>query len=513
MRCVKQRTLKPNTRKQRDIDALINAYSREKESWLRYFDRWKNISFLGKPRLVRDEKIKEKYRSPYGLQARHWKLALTDAIETWDKYWKSLFVIVRSHVARNSHLSEDEKHYAYWLLKGYDQFSQMMQGEYPIPPFSLPVPSLKRGASALRRLLKKHKKNPPQLKRKRSVRFDADCYSSFEHNNRWYVSLMSLIPGKRIVLPLLGQTGISGTVTLVCKDEGLDLHVSCLLKPKKKASSAMEAVDFGYTEVMTDTEGKRYGTVFGKHLTKISEWLHQKGKKRNRLRAIGENKKNKKMRRCNLGRKKQTNVTRRAKATLLKEINTGINQLIRLKQPAILITEDLRHSFTFNKSKKLNRKLSSWLRGELQDRIEFKALAEGFRHEQVNPAYGSQSCPACLFVDSKNRTHDNFTCQYCRYEDHADRVAALNYFNRYGDLEIGRYTPYRQVKTILLERFHRRLELGLSKTVTGRTLDTVAGVHPPPLSIQTASLDGKVVYEPGECILANRAVTQRANRK
>jgi len=56
MRCVKQRTLKPNTRKQRDIDALINAYSREKESWLRYFDRWKNISFLGKPRLVRDEK-------------------------------------------------------------------------------------------------------------------------------------------------------------------------------------------------------------------------------------------------------------------------------------------------------------------------------------------------------------------------------------------------------------------------------------------------------------------------
>src|SRR3990170_5601866 len=278
MRCVKQRTLKPNTRKQRDIDALINAYSREKESWLRYFDRWKNISFLGKPRLVRDEKIKEKYRSPYGLQARHWKLALTDAIETWDKYWKSLFVIVRSHVARNSHLSEDEKHYAYWLLKGYDQFSQMMQGEYPIPPFSLPVPSLKRGASALRRLLKKHKKNPPQLKRKRSVRFDADCYSSFEHNNRWYVSLMSLIPGKRIVLPLFGQAKVSGTITLVQKDERLDLHVSCPLKPKKNASSAIEAVDFGYTEVMTDTEGKRYGTVFGKHLTKISEWLHQKGK-------------------------------------------------------------------------------------------------------------------------------------------------------------------------------------------------------------------------------------------
>jgi hypothetical protein len=33
----------------------------------------------------------------------------------------------------------------------------------------------------------------------------------------------------------------------------------------------------------------------------------------------------------------------------------------------------------------------AWLKGKLQDRIAFKALAEGFRHEQVNPAYGSQN--------------------------------------------------------------------------------------------------------------------------
>src|SRR3990170_8745679 len=116
MRCVKQRALVPNSAKKQGIDALINAYSREKENWLRYFDCWKNVSFLAKPRMVRDEKIKEKYRSPFGLQARHWKLALTDSVETWDKYWKSLFVPIRSLLARSSHLSEDERHYAYWLL-------------------------------------------------------------------------------------------------------------------------------------------------------------------------------------------------------------------------------------------------------------------------------------------------------------------------------------------------------------------------------------------------------------
>ena len=127
----------------------------------------------------------------------------------------------------------------------------------------------------------------------------------------------------------------------------------------------------------------------------------------------------------------------------------------------------------------VNRKLSSWIRGEIQERISFKALAEGFRHEQVNPAYGSQSCPICEFVDHRNRKGDSFTCTHCGHEDMADRVAALNYARRYGDQEIGQYTPYCQVKTILLNRFNRRLEMEQSMTVPGQTLETVPLVHPP----------------------------------
>jgi transposase len=65
-------------------------------------------------------------------------------------------------------------------------------------------------------------------------------------------------------------------------------------------------------------------------------------------------------------------------------------------------------------------------------------------------------------VDSKNRRGDVFKCLYCRHEDVADRVAAENWC-----------THYRQVKTILLKRFHRRLEEEQSLTVPGRTLDTV----------------------------------------
>jgi hypothetical protein len=53
----------------------------------------------------------------------------------------------------------------------------------------------------------------------------------------------------------------------------------------------------------------------------------------------------------------------------------------------------------------------------------------------------------------------------------------MNTMSRRGDREITRYTPYREVKTIVLNRFHRRLEAkgktSPSVTVPGRTLDTV----------------------------------------
>jgi hypothetical protein len=154
----------------------------------------------------------------------------------------------------------------------------------------------------------------------------------------------------------------------------------------------------------------------------------------------------------------------------------------------------------------VNRKFSSWLRGEIQNRVSFKALAEDFRHEQVNPAYGSQTCPLCGFVDSKNRIRDKFKCLHCRHEDASDRVAAQNYAKRFGDQQITQYTPYREVKTILLDRFHRRLEEEKSLTVPGRTRETVSGMHPPdPVEIVN-------IIAGRESSRQNRTVTPRAKQ-
>jgi hypothetical protein len=211
----------------------------------------------------------------------------------------------------------------------------------------------------------------------------------------------------------------------------------------------------------------------------------------------------------NIGKKKWRACEKKTRAALVCEINTALNGVIREKKPSVLVTEDLRHAFSYDRPACVNRRLSSWLRGVMQDRVEFKALAECFRHEQVNPAYGSQECPSCCFVDRGNRKGDNFSCLHCGFEGHADWVGALNIRKRMDDREITRYTPYRDVKTILMRRFHRRLETegaqALDVTVPGRTPDTV---------VPQIHCDARDSGHSGEAVMPlHPTVTRRAKQR
>jgi IS605 OrfB family transposase len=290
---------------------------------------------------------------------------------------------------------------------------------------------------------------------------------------------------------LLGEAKIQGNISLLLKKDSAEILIPQEIntKPTNKKDAKLVAVDFGYTEVMTDSKNNRYGKGLGQILTEATEDLNKKMKQRNKLYALekkihtSDPKTAERIRKYNLGKVKHERKQKKVKASISREINTAINELAKAEKPLLLVTEDLSSSsFTFKKSKKLNRKLSRWVRGEIQERVEFKALAEGFCHEQVNPAYGSQTCRLCGFVDSKNRRGDLFKCCHCQHEDVADRVAAENYKERYGDQEISRGTPPRQVKTILLKRFNRRLEEGQPSTVPGKTSDPVEEARPPPLS-------------------------------
>lgn len=482
MRTIKRHSMALNFGKQQILRDMARAYAREKDYWLGMFQRSRKIHLIKQHRKIRDEQIKANYKSPNGLQARMWKLALIDAAETMDKYWQALFVVIRSLVHHNQNLTKEQKQYCFWILNKYEQFEDLLNHHFR--KFDgLSAQEIKQAGNYLNRIIRRERGKLPRVKSSQSFTLDGECYSLFEHEGRQYIKIMTLQRGRRLVIPLTGNTPIKGNIRLVLDNSNLNVHYTGRIKADAVTTGVISALDFGYTEVATDSEGNHYGKYFGELMTKASDNRKFKGIRRNKLYALQKKydvtddpaKRNKArhIKAFNLGNKKQGNILRRTKATLECEINRGLNQFLRNKRPSIIVTEDLRHLFMFGKGKNWNRRLSAWVKGALGDRIEFKALAGGSRHEQVNPAYSSQTCPVDGYVDSKNRTGDRFKCLFCGHEDNADRVAALNHLARYDDDEITRYTSYREAKAILLKRFHRRLETAQVGTVPGRTPKTV----------------------------------------
>lgn len=74
-----------------------------------------------------------------------------------------------------------------------------------------------------------------------------------------------------------------------------------------------------------------------------------------------------------------------------------------------------------------NMILSKWSYYELQNMIEYKAERERISVKYVDPAYTSQTCSKCGYIDKENRTsQEKFKCIECGFELNADHNAAIN---------------------------------------------------------------------------------------
>jgi putative transposase len=355
----------------------------------------------------------------------------------------------------------------------------------------------------LRRVVRRQRGEQPCVKLERAFTLDANMYDiKVSAAGTQMLAITSLVPRQRIRIPLAGQTVIRGNIQIVLDDykQRIEVHYTADIKPVKRqtpsASSAelprqptdneaVVAVDVGLSEVFTDEAGNRYGSGLGRLIYQESDRILAKNRRRNKLYQLaekhsraGRHQKARNIRRFNLGQKKQAALRRRNQIELERQINTALNQLFRERQPTILVTErlDLRGKA---RSKKMSRQVSLWPRGILQERTDFKASAAGCRREQVNPAYTSQMCPHCGFVNGKNRSGDRFKCLNCWHEQDGlargardDRVAAMNLKARRTDPDITLWTPKERVKIILRDRFAAGRSAQQSKTAA-RRLETV----------------------------------------
>jgi IS605 OrfB family transposase len=105
---------------------------------------------------------------------------------------------------------------------------------------------------------------------------------------------------------------------------------------------------------------------------------------------------------------------------------------IRMEQLAGIRRRTARTSGGANKPKarKNNRMIATWAFYQLATFIAYKAERAGIAVEWVDPAYTSQTCPACF--QRNTATDRRYVCAACGWTGHRDCVGAINNSRRTG---------------------------------------------------------------------------------
>lgn len=467
---IKQKSLPLNRDKWTKIAQTAEAYASQKDAFLVKYGHVKYLHYLSAKRRLRDELVAAGFTSSFGLQARQWKLALDDALFTLERQWEAAVVEVKERLYRHEGLSDEEKHYAFWLLyrdekrgRDWKRLQAIFTDEEMInKEVKLGAEGRARVRKYLQRAFRRILGKRPRVKKARSFVVDQQMYRVFTAGKRQYIAVATLTPGERVVIPLTGMHAMQGNlrVILLPDEQAVEVHLN--REPRVHPSGEGEAgIDLGVTEVFTDDTGKKYRPEYGEALREISDHILDKGRKRGKLWALRrkfmEQDPNKARRilKHNLGLIKQTKKNKKYRSRCENEIDRAFNELYKERRPQIIAYEDLAHLQGKAKSKGLSRKVSGWQRNIIKKRREYKNYLYSVTDPgPQNAAYSSQECPQCGWVDAKNRNGDIFKCRHCGFTADADQVAAINLKKRLHDEEITRYTPYKKVKAILLQRYY-----------------------------------------------------------
>jgi IS605 OrfB family transposase len=290
-----------------------------------------------------------------------------------------------------------------------------------------------------------------------------DDYSVFTLVKKIWIKIPSLIKGKRIAIPLSTTVAPKGNLRIILRNGKVEIHYAAEAIKTNDCGTQTIGVDKGYTEVLTDSDGEHHGVTLGAVLTKESDRLKQKYQRRNKLKPIA--KKKPWVTKHNLGRKKLDKQAVKHQAGVRTLVHEAVNQVI--DKAAVIVTEDLTSPIAGKKfGKNVSRRLSSWTKGVIASAIENVSRCRGSTVIYVNAAYTSQmdSCDGSLSGKRSGekfyrRLHGLQEVEQCRSNCrengevlHADVNAARNVLARLYDSEISRWLPYKQVKTILLQR-------------------------------------------------------------
>lgn len=445
-----------------EIRDIAKAYTTVKNY---VYSRYSGINSLllikGYKKNIRDEWMKSNFAAQWKLPARYWKMALDEAISNIKTEWSNTKNRIKIAVINNENLTESERGFILYILKADSILYSILHSE------DFKIPEKLKGLTIrmqyicklIRRYIRKYKGSVPYSHKKTSFMIDADMYEYKFIDNNLNIYIQGLIRGQRIEVKLEDRNKHKGNLRIVIKDKTLEIHKAKYIKVnnEEKAEEKSIGIDKGYRCLIATSENKFYGEKLNDFLSKETERLNQINAKRNRLWALmkkyekeGNTKKANNIKRFNMGKVKYNKKKNRFDSQVKSYINREINRFIANDNPSELITEDL--SFVSWKDKfpaHIKRKLSRWIKGYIRERLNYKSKLNNIDQVIVNAAYTSQVCHKCGRFGVRN--NEVFTCPSCGSID-ADYNASKNIEARKEDEEITLYTPYKEVKEILIKR-------------------------------------------------------------
>jgi IS605 OrfB family transposase len=386
------------------------------------WQRFGSLNGVGlRDRTIRDAWIREGRQ--FNVPANAWKQTLSDAIGDIKAHREAAKVKVKPAIRRRTQESSEQKR-LYTLLKS-DKYTD---------------------DSYLSRIMR-HACHRGHNHTHNQINVRSDDYTVFTLKNNVWLKISSLVKGKRIAIPLSTNVAPKGNLRLILRNEKIEVHYAVEVTKTNDCGTQIIGVDKGFTEALTDSDGEHHGCLLGEILSKESDRLKLKYQRRYKLQAIAKKKPH--VQKHNLGRKKLDKQAVKHQSAVKTIVHQAVNAVI--DKAAVIVCEDLTSPILSKKfSKNVSRRLASWTKGVIAQAIENVSHRRGSTVVHVNAAYTSQ-------MDSRNgtlsgkRSGDKFYC-----EDgvvlQADVNAARNVLARSQDPEIGLWTPYQQVKSILLKR-------------------------------------------------------------
>lgn len=446
-----------------NIDQLCVSYGKLRGMFFNQFCGINNltINFRKKRNNLRAAKTNKKYMECFNVLDKHVTYALFDSISNINAMWSNTANKIRKIVSANPNVNQAEQHFIFFILKIPLLWQSVLRYREIALPKSinktylqikglLSKEQFKHALSYLRRLTRRYKAYPHKVSiHNRSMTYDENMYR-FKNDEFRFTSQISR---KVFRVSLTGpwHYSVKGNLQIILDrlKRRIEIHKLIQTHVKSLPKTQVLGIDKGLAALISCSSGNEYGQNFGEIITKQVNKLAKINAKRNQMRAKG----------LLTSAKRYTNLRKRQKAHLQSVIDHAIYQMIEQEKPLEIVKEDLtftkeRLPKTKNRFQRRSRLLlNSWVKGLLNERLEYICDKFGIVYTDVNPAYTSQYCPYCnrKFGIRYGKHHELTYCKNCG-QLNANIAAAINIKNRKNDKEINLYTPYKKVKKILDSR-------------------------------------------------------------